>query len=279
MNTIAQSSRWRRVYSQWWLQASVQGLDDGERATALYLLTGPQSTSVGCYRLSTAQAVEDLGNVGADEFNRRRDRVCQAFGWEFDHPTRVLWIPEWIYENPVQSIQVVIGWRKLLSNVPDCAVKARAIEAIHAFLLANAPEKFYAPFDGYHLELPVERPLELPAELTGERRKGRRKSGPKNGVTQGSRGTESRDQGSGERVAALRAVAETVKAKPSDWQKGNARLIAIARQVLEDGAGQDRDYCIDHFMFACREEDIEVNRQVALLSLEQASGSSFAAAG
>lgn len=266
------SGRWRRVYSQWWLQGSVQALDDGERATALYLKTGPQSTSVGCYRLSTAQAVEDLGNVGADEFNRRRDRVCEVFGWHFDHVTRVLWMPEWIYENPVQSLQVVIGWRKLLSNVPDCEVKARAVDAIHEFLLANTPEKFYQPFDGYRVELPVERPLERPVELTEERPKGRRGNRPKNGVTQRSSGTGSRDQGSGERVAALRAVAETVKAKPSDWQKADARLLSIARNVLQEAPpGQDREYYIDHFISECRNvHSIEVVKPIAILTLEQA---------
>lgn len=275
MSTL--EGRWRRVYSHWWLQGAVQSLDDGERAAALYLLTGPQSTSVGCFRLSTAQAVEDLGNVGSDEFNRRRDRVCEVFGWQFDHVTRVLWMPEWIGQNPVQSANVVIGWRKLLSNVPDCAVKARAVEAIHAFL-ENAPEKFRRPFEGYHVELPEEPSVELPVELPKAPRKARSVAKPKNGVTQRSSGPF-RDQGSGEQASALRAVAHNGKAKAGDWQRADGRLLSIARAVLEDSAGQDRDYCIDHFLFACREAQIDATRQIAMLSLEQASGTSFAVTG
>ncbi len=91
--------RWRRVYSISWLQGSVQGLDDSQRVVWLYCTTGPQSTSVGIYRLSTAAAVEDLGNLTAEEFERRFDIVCRAMHWHFDAHAKVLWIPSWLDET------------------------------------------------------------------------------------------------------------------------------------------------------------------------------------
>jgi len=56
-------SRWRRIYSNEWHDAAFQGLSDTERQVYCYARTGPQSTSVGIYRVSTALAVEDMGKV------------------------------------------------------------------------------------------------------------------------------------------------------------------------------------------------------------------------
>ena len=144
--------RYRRIFSTNWLESPVQDLDDGERVVWLYMKTGPQSTSVGIYRLSTAAAAEELKNVDGKEFERRRDAVCKAFGWKFDPDVYVLWIPTWLDENPPQSPNVVISWCKLLSNVPKCAVKAEGIEAIHRYL-KDKPEAFRKAFGSYRQSL------------------------------------------------------------------------------------------------------------------------------
>ena len=48
--------RWRRVYSAEWHIGPFQSLSDVERMVYFYCRTGPQSTSVGIYRISTAVA-------------------------------------------------------------------------------------------------------------------------------------------------------------------------------------------------------------------------------
>jgi len=67
--------RYRRLYMNEWHDPAFRALDDdGARVVRLYVTAGPQTTSVGCFRLSTAVAVEDLGG-SADEFERRLDVV------------------------------------------------------------------------------------------------------------------------------------------------------------------------------------------------------------
>src|SRR5262245_20555462 len=122
--------RWRRVYSHVWWAAHFQQLTHAERDVYFYCRTGPQSTSVGVYRLSTAQAVEDIGIITAAEFDACFDVVCRAFTWRFDPVTRVLFMPDWFDDNNPQSPNVCVAWRKLLANVPECALKRDAVDVI-----------------------------------------------------------------------------------------------------------------------------------------------------
>ena len=89
---MSDNGRWRRFYSLWWYLEAFHSLNDAERVVFVYCLTGPQSTGVGISRMSTALAVEDIGNLTAVDFDYRLGRVCEAFGWRFDNATRVLWI-------------------------------------------------------------------------------------------------------------------------------------------------------------------------------------------
>ena len=244
--------RWRRVYSLNWLQGAVQGLDDAERVTWLYCLTGPQSTSVGIYRLSTAVAIEDLGNVTAEQFEQRFENVCRAMDWQFDPQVRVLWIPSWLEENPPQSPNVVVSWRKLLGNVPDCAVKADAVNAIHRYL-KDMPEAFSKAFGSLRVSLPKD---------TREA-----KSSPK-ALPKANQVSGIRDQGiQGEREQpALRAGA-LKKTNGESSLVVNNKLLAIAREAKK--MSSDPENAIDAFLYLCRESSIDATRAVALTALAE----------
>ena len=125
---------WRRIYSNEWHQQTFQSLSDQERVVYFYARTGPQSRSTGIFRMSTAMAVEDIGNLTSIEFDHRLSVVCDAFTWRFDAGTRVLWIPTWLEENPPQSPNVCVAWRKLIVDLPDCDLKFEAAAAIVAYL-------------------------------------------------------------------------------------------------------------------------------------------------
>jgi hypothetical protein len=68
--------RWRRIYSNEWHAGPFQGLSDPERVVYFYLRTGPQSTSIGIFRVSGAMAAEDIGNLTAVEFDVRLTAVA-----------------------------------------------------------------------------------------------------------------------------------------------------------------------------------------------------------
>jgi hypothetical protein len=217
--------RWRRVPSKLWHDAAFQGLNDGEARVCLYALTGPQSTSNGIYRMSTAVAVEDIGNLTTIEFDVRLDAVCAAFGWRFDPATRVLWIPTWLDENPPQSPNVCVAWRKLLVNLPDCDLKFEAAAAITTYL-KDKPKAFLEAFG-----------KDLPKDIRIS--KAKPKSQPEANQGAGDQGI----QGSGKRGAGALRAARAEKGAIAD-----NRLMPIAREVLKiTGPDSDTEYRVNVF--------------------------------
>lgn len=201
---VSELGRYKKVYALDWLQARFQGLNDGERVTYLYLRTGPQTTSVGCFRVSDAVAVEELANVTLAEFQQRLLIVCSTFEWRYDATTRVLFIPEHLQQNPPQSPNVVTSWRKLLVNVPDCQVKADAIDAIHE-QLKDLPEVFRKAF-GSLADARGNSKAKPKAKPGAHQGSGTRDQGIRN---QGSRSEAPNGDGKDERIA--RIARETVK--------------------------------------------------------------------
>ena len=142
----ADVGRWRRIYANEWHAGAFQSLSDGERVVYFYARTGPQTTSVGIFRLSTAVAVEDIGGtIIPTEFDLRLIVVVERCGWLFDPATRVLWIPYWLDENPPQLPNVVRSWRKLLLNLPDCDLKYAAADLVFESL-KDKPKAFREAF-------------------------------------------------------------------------------------------------------------------------------------
>jgi hypothetical protein len=253
------NGRHRLVYSLEWLDARFQSLDLGEREVWFYCKTSPQSTSVGCYRQSVAVACEEIGNIDAETFERRRDRVCDMFGWQFDRTTKVLYIPEWLEQNPPQSPNVVTSWRKLLTNVPDCQPKYEAVEAIHRYL-KDKTQAFRQAFGSYRVSLP-----EAFAESKAQ-------SQPQQGSE--IRDPRFREQGAG----ALRRKSGSDE-KPADAGRENgvtngrqAKLETLARKCLKfaDPNGE-LETLLDTFYTVARSEHVlDVPRAEALMAVTAA---------
>jgi hypothetical protein len=250
--------RYRRIYSNEFHAAAFQGLTDAERVVYFYCRCGPQSTSVGIYRMSAAVAVEDLGNLTTVEFDQRFSTVCEAFGWVFDAPTRVLWMPGWIFENPPQSPNVCLSWRKLLGNLPDCELKFEAARAIFQSL-KDLPKGFAEKFGS------------LPKDWSQTKASPKASPKPLHDVMQGIR--DSGNQGSGkQRTGALRAVARKTKTNDESLvPHPDERVMRIAGELLKT-TPQDAttDYLIDAVQNVClRELKINVGRSMALVALTQ----------
>lgn len=137
--------RYRRIRSRLWAEPAFAQLTDMEKLTALYLLSGPQTTATGLMRFSIASAAEDLRCSGR-QFQKRLDVVLRAFGWRYDPAARVLWIREWISENPPQNPNVVQSWRKAFNEIPNCPLKTEAWNVVREFV-SQRGESFTKPLD------------------------------------------------------------------------------------------------------------------------------------
>lgn len=133
---MSPATRYRRVRVRLWIEPLFRKLTDGEKLVAVYLLSGPQTSSVGLCRVSIATAAEDLA-MSIPQFRRRFDVVLRAFRWRHEADSSLLWIPEWIEENAPQNPNIVRAWRTAFNEIPDGPLKAEAAAATVAFLKAK----------------------------------------------------------------------------------------------------------------------------------------------
>jgi hypothetical protein len=115
------AGRYRKVFTSLWLQPCFLALTDAEKVLVFYLLTGPQTNRIGCYRLSPNMAAEDLG-MPVNGLRNRLRRVTEAMGYLFDAHARVLYIPSWWRWNPPANANVMRGSLKDLKDVPPCSL-------------------------------------------------------------------------------------------------------------------------------------------------------------
>ena len=135
-----------------------------------------------------------------------------------------MWIPEWVGENPPQSPNVAKSWRKLLANLPDCALKLEAVDAIFRALKAF-PQAFVEAFGNLPKDIRISKakPKSLTESYQGT----------------GSRGAEDSEK---QRTGALRAVA--MNGASAEW-------LGIARDVVAryGHLNLDTEGLIDHFYY------------------------------
>jgi hypothetical protein len=139
-----------------WLEPAFRKLSDSGKLVVLYLLGGPSTSAMGCYRLSTASAAEDLGfSVG--QFRRHFEAVLKAFSWRYEAESGLLWIPSWAEENAPANPNICRSWRSAFDELPDSPLKAEAVAATFTFLRSKG-EAFAKAFGDSFVE-PVHEPF------------------------------------------------------------------------------------------------------------------------
>src|SRR5262245_10057527 len=121
-------SRYRRLYTNEWHHPEFRALTNDAQIVYLYVTAGPQTTSCGCFRLSTALAVDDLGGT-PEAFETQLELVCERYGWLRDALSRVIWITDWFENNPPASPNVVVSWVNCSGMCPIATFEPRRLGA------------------------------------------------------------------------------------------------------------------------------------------------------
>jgi hypothetical protein len=110
-----------QVYTCFWTDTLIQSLTDAAKLLALYLLTGPHTTMLGCFRLPVGYVAEDLkwekeaALQGLVELENRgfmkRDALLD---W--------VWIPQFLKWNPIENPNQAKGIAKLVDQLPPSLV-------------------------------------------------------------------------------------------------------------------------------------------------------------
>jgi hypothetical protein len=91
-----------KVQLRFWANSGVQQLSDREKLLALYMLTGPHSNSLGCFRLPPSYVSADLcwSLAAASKAIRALEKIDFAY---FDNDTSWLFLPRHLHWNKIEN--------------------------------------------------------------------------------------------------------------------------------------------------------------------------------
>lgn len=151
-------SRYRKIDTRMWADARFMALSappPNAQSLWIYLLTGPHTTSIpGLFVAGRAMLAEALGwdNEGFTEASREvfdegfPEGVTEGEARTGSKPSpmaiadwkaRVVYLPNALRYNKPESPNVVKSWRLNWEEIPDCALKADAWEAMRLDLKAH----------------------------------------------------------------------------------------------------------------------------------------------
>lgn len=115
-----------RIKTAFWTSRDLRDLPRGVRETAAYLLTGPHTTALGCFRLPLGYVAEDMG-LSIEEV-RADIAALTARGWLiYDEKEKFVWIKKFLAHNEPESENVWKHVATLLKGIPRCVAFYNAI--------------------------------------------------------------------------------------------------------------------------------------------------------
>lgn len=112
----------------------------------LYLLTGPHNGRVpGLFVSGEAAMAEALG-WDLEGFREAFREVSAKGMAKADWKARLVWLPKAIVHNEPASPNVILGWRHVVQDMPECELKTAAIEGLsqHIDTMGKAFGKAFA---------------------------------------------------------------------------------------------------------------------------------------
>lgn len=105
------------VQVRFWDNPITQKLSDQAKLMAIYLMTGPHSNMIGCFRLPDGYITEDL-NWSVPTVKNRFQELININFLTRDNANNWLILHEYLKQNPVQNPKQGIGIQKLFNSVP-----------------------------------------------------------------------------------------------------------------------------------------------------------------
>lgn len=137
-----------KIFSTFWTSDSTRTLSDNGKVLALYLLTGPHSNIIGCFRLPDGYVAEDLGWNPQTVSEGFTELFRKGFATR-DSGSKWVIINNYLKWNPLENPNQTKSALRAFEQVPDsCAVKPLLARSIHdhANRFLNGLESILAPF-------------------------------------------------------------------------------------------------------------------------------------
>lgn len=134
-----------KIHTAFWASADIRDLSDGGKLLAAYLLTGPHSTLIGCFRLPDGYVAGDLGWPPATVGKRFGELFHKGFATRDEGSGWVL-VHRFLAWNKIENPNQGKAAAKLFAQVPDAnplkPCLARALRELAPHFPATELEKF-----------------------------------------------------------------------------------------------------------------------------------------
>jgi hypothetical protein len=120
------------IYTAFWTSSDMQGLSDQAKLLASYLLSGPHTTAIGCFRVPDGYILEDLGWP----LETVRKGFDELFGNGFatrDEPSKWVLIHKFLKWNKIENPNQGKFAAGLFDQVPAIPLKSQLAQAIRDF--------------------------------------------------------------------------------------------------------------------------------------------------
>ena len=137
-----------QVQSSFWGHPDIVPLSDHAKLLALYLLTGPHSNGLGCYRLPDGYAQTDLGWSPETLSKAFRDLTESGFCKRCKATSYVL-IPGFLKWNPISNPKVAKARQREFDDIPSSFSLFQELSAQLLEFGAHLDDEFTAALEGY----------------------------------------------------------------------------------------------------------------------------------
>lgn len=119
-----------QIQSAFWQSGDAESMSDRGKLLACYLLTGPYSNGLGCFRLTDGNIMDDLGwsSETVSETVSELSRIGFAY-----RIGKVVFLPKFLSWNRIANPKVAIARLKELETLPTKEAKGLAARALLSF--------------------------------------------------------------------------------------------------------------------------------------------------
>lgn len=119
-----------QVQCHFWQSPEALAFSNEAKLLALYLLTGPHSNGLGCYRLPDGYVTADFGWTQQTVSKAFQELFETGFAMRFEH---VVFIPKFLHWNGISNPNVASARRKEFDALPAGEAKSRLARAMLEF--------------------------------------------------------------------------------------------------------------------------------------------------
>lgn len=135
-----------KVQTVFWTSEDIQGLSDSSKLLALYLLSGPHTNQIGCFRLPDGYVADDLNWSAETVAKGFRDLSAKGFATR-DEASKWVVIHKFTKWNEIENPNQAKAAAKLFDQVPDGSpVKPILARALRDYA-PRFPEDVRLPFE------------------------------------------------------------------------------------------------------------------------------------